>query len=62
VRDVPKNLLTASRPLIGASFKPADTFRSDVTRRPDGAAGYRSLAYQTACRCFQYVTPVQPAP
>lgn len=62
LRSVPNDLLTASRPVIGSSFRPADTFRTDVTHRPDGAAGYRALAYQTNCSCYQYVSPVRRTP
>jgi hypothetical protein len=56
------DFLSVTRPLIGSSFRPADTFRSDVTRRADGAAGFRSLAYQASCSCYQYVSPVKAAP
>jgi hypothetical protein len=37
----------------------ADTFRTDVTHRTDGVAGYRSLAYRDTCSCLQYVSPLQ---
>ena len=55
-------MLTAGRGLIGAGFVSADTFRTDLTRRTDGVAGYRRLAYQQSCSCFQYVSPVLPTP
>ena len=58
---VPGDLLVRSRPLIGRSFAPADTFRTDVTRRPDGAAGYRNFAFDDGCSCFQYTSPVTTA-
>jgi hypothetical protein len=60
--SAPGNLLSASRALIGARFQPADTFRTDVSRRPDGAAGYRALAYETGCSCYQYVGGVRTTP
>jgi hypothetical protein len=60
--EVPRDLLTSGRALLKASFKSADTFRTDVTNRTDGVAGYRSLAYQQDCSCFQYVSPVQATP
>lgn len=58
--EVANDLLTPSRPVIGG-FPHADTFRTDVTRRPDGAADYRDLAYQTNC-CYQHVSPVRRTP
>jgi hypothetical protein len=58
VPSLPTDLLTAARPLIAASFPPADTFRTDVSKRNDGAAGYRDLAFQDGCACFQYVSGV----
>lgn len=57
----PADLLLATRPLIGASFRPADTFRSDMTHRADGAAGFRDLTYEQSCSCFQYTSPVKNA-
>jgi len=60
--SMPADLLTSGRALIGRSFVPADTFRVDVTHRPDGVAGYRDLAYQQACGCFQYVSGVRSTP
>jgi hypothetical protein len=59
--SLPADLLAAVRPVIGTSYAPADTFRSDVTRRPDGAAGYRQLAYESGCSCFQYVSAIRTA-
>jgi hypothetical protein len=56
---VPLDLLTSGRALLGRNFASADTFRVDVTHRTDGVAGYRSLAYETSCSCYQYVSPVQ---
>src|SRR6185312_16205878 len=44
VGAVPADLLGRGRPLVGASFPPADTFASDTSRHVDGAAGYRDLA------------------
>jgi hypothetical protein len=60
--SMPADLLTSARTLLGKRFVPADTFRSDVTHRTDGVAGYRSLAYRQDCSCFQYVSPVQATP
>jgi hypothetical protein len=60
--DMPSDLLTSGRKLLGSSFVPADTFRVDVTHRTDGVAGYRDLAFQAACKCFQYVSGVKPTP
>ena len=62
MRSVPADVLTSGRRLLGNSFVPADTFRVDVTRRTDGVAGYRRLAYEKPCSCFQYVSGVLPAP
>ncbi len=59
--SMPPDLLTAGRMLIGRTFVSADTFRTDVTHRTDGAAGYRSLAYQQDCSCFQYVSQIRTA-
>ena len=58
VVSVPADLLGQARPLVGATFPPADTFRSDVRYHPDGAAGYRDLAYEQGCGCYQYVSTV----
>jgi hypothetical protein len=58
----PPDLLASGRVLLGKNFVSADTFRTDVTHRTDGVAGYRSLAYETNCKCFQYVSPVRPTP
>ena len=60
--DVPPDLLTSGRPLLGSTFVSSDTFRTDVTHRTDGVAGYRRLAYQEDCSCFQYVSGVLVAP
>ena len=56
--SIPADLLAAGRSLLGSTFVSADTFRTDVTRRTDGVAGYRELAYKQDCSCFQYVSPV----
>ncbi|HMC68324.1 MAG TPA: hypothetical protein VKJ07_04140, partial [Mycobacteriales bacterium] len=58
VKSVPGDLLGQARPLVGAAFPPPDTFRSDMSRHPDGAAGYRDLAYEQNCSCYQYVSRV----
>ncbi|MDP9101421.1 MAG: hypothetical protein M3N21_04655 [Actinomycetota bacterium] len=54
--------LSAAGARIGATFPAADTFRTDVSQRSDGAAGYRDLVYSAICSCFQYVGPVRVAP
>ena len=59
--SMPADLLTAGRALLRNTFVPADTFRVDVTSRTDGVVGYRDLAYEKACSCFQYVSPVKVA-
>jgi hypothetical protein len=59
VGSVPADLLGQARPLVGASFAPPDTFRSDMRHHPDGAGGYRDLAYEQKCGCYQYVSPVR---
>jgi hypothetical protein len=56
---MPADLLTSARQLLGKKFLSADTFRTDVTHRTDGVAGYRSVAYEQSCSCFQYVSGVQ---
>ncbi|HVV75399.1 MAG TPA: ABC transporter substrate-binding protein [Mycobacteriales bacterium] len=56
---LPANMIAASRPLIGDSFKSAATFRSDMRQHPDGVAAYRDLAYEQSCSCYQYVSPIR---
>lgn len=58
---IPADLFSASRPLIGTGFPSADTFRTDVTRRVDGAGGYRDLSYEQSRSCFQYTSPIKDA-
>jgi hypothetical protein len=58
---VPADLFTAARPLLGSSFLSADTFRTDVTHRVDGAGGFRDLTYDQRCSCFQYTSPIKDA-
>jgi hypothetical protein len=60
--DLPADVLTKGRALIGKSFVSAATYRTDVTRRTDGAAAYRPLAYQDDCACFRYVGPLTNTP
>ena len=59
---VPRDLLTSGRALLGSTFVSADTFRTDVTHRTDGVAGYRDIAFRDDCKCFQYVSPVRATP
>ena len=59
VPTVPRNLFAAGRALLGQAFLSADTFRVDVTHHTDGVAGYRQLAFEQDCQCFQYVSPVK---
>ena len=56
---VPGDLVVAAHRAVGATFRPADTFRSDVSRRVDGASAYRDLAYDQDCSCYQYTSPVR---
>ena len=58
-RTMPRDLLTSGRALLGKSFVSADTFRTDVTHRTDGVAGFRSVAFREDCGCYQYVSPVK---
>lgn len=57
--SVPPDLLTSGRRLLGSTFASADTFRTDVSQHTDGVAGYRTLAFEQSCTCFQYVSGVQ---
>lgn len=57
-KAVTSELLGQARPLVRASFPPPDTFRSDMSRHSDGAAGYRDIAYEQNCGCYQYVSAV----
>lgn len=45
-------------------YEAASTFRSGFApgRLHDGAMAYRLFAFGAACGCFDYVTPVRPAP
>lgn len=61
VGSVSGDLLSRASSLVRASFPPADTFRTDMTSRYDGADGYHDLVYQDACSCFQYVGAVRAA-
>lgn len=54
VGSAPTNLLGLARAKVGASFAPADTFKSDMSKRPDGVAAIRTLAFSSSCSCFQY--------
>jgi ABC-type branched-subunit amino acid transport system substrate-binding protein len=49
---------------LGATFRPAATFRSLLgpDRTHDGAAGYRLLAFSSACTCYRYTSPVRSLP
>jgi hypothetical protein len=54
-------LLGVAGPAVGASFPPADTYKSDMNRgRTDGVSAYLDLAYQEDCSCFQYVSGLRP--
>jgi len=59
IPTVPRNLFSVGRGVLGKTFVSADTFRVDVTRRTDGVAGYRQLAFKQDCQCFQYVSGVK---
>jgi hypothetical protein len=56
--DLPRDLLTSGRALLGSRFVSPATYRVDVTKRTDGMAGFRPLAYLDGCECFEYVGPV----
>ncbi len=49
---------------LGGSFRSASTFRTALGagRTHDGAAAYRLLAFDDACSCYRYRTPVRPLP
>ena len=49
---------------LGSRFQPAATFRSSLsaTTTHDGASQYRLVAYNAACNCYRYTTPVRPLP
>jgi hypothetical protein len=59
LHGVPGDLVMAARRAVGSSFRPADTFRSDITHRADGAAAYRDLTFEQDCSCYQYTSPVR---
>ena len=46
---------------LGGTFRPASTFSTAFgpTRTHDGASGYRLIAYQEACNCYRYTSPVR---
>ena len=46
---------------LGRRYASVMTFATDFSRRPDGAAAYRPIAYQSGCDCFRYVGPQQAA-
>lgn len=47
---------------LGETFRPASTFRASFSpgRTHDGASGYRLIAFQDACKCYAYTSPVRP--
>lgn len=49
---------------LGTSFRPASTFRTAFgpARTHDGVTGYRMTAFQDACTCYRYTSPVRPLP
>jgi ABC-type branched-subunit amino acid transport system substrate-binding protein len=49
---------------LGATFHSASTFRTlfQPTRPHDGAGAYRLMAYQEACGCYRYTSPVRGLP
>jgi hypothetical protein len=57
--DLPVNLFSAARPIIGDTFRSSATFRSDMRGHSDGVAAYRDLAYEQGCSCYQYVSPIR---
>lgn len=60
--DIPRDVMTSGREALGSSFVSPSTYRVDVTKRTDGMAGYRPLAFLDSCTCFQYVGPLVKAP
>jgi hypothetical protein len=46
---------------LNNSFRPASTFRTSFSpgRTHDGASGYRLIAFQSACKCYAYVSGVR---
>ena len=47
---------------LGSAYVSPATYRVDVSKRTDGMAGFRPLAYLEDCECFQYVGPVVATP
>ena len=49
---------------LGGAFRPASTFRTSLApgRTHDGAGGYRLLAFNDSCGCFEYRSPVRVMP
>ncbi|MFN2538659.1 MAG: ABC transporter substrate-binding protein [Mycobacteriales bacterium] len=49
---------------LGDRFRAAATFRTTYApgRTHDGASSYRLQAFQDACTCYKYVTPLRPLP
>lgn len=49
---------------LGGAFRPASTFRTSFApgRTHDGAGGYRLLAFNDSCACFEYRSPVRALP
>ena len=60
--DLPADLFTSGRVALGSSYVSPATYRVDVSKRSDGMAGFRPLAYLENCECFQYVGPVVSTP
>ena len=55
------DLVSRARAALGSTFPPASTFTSVSTPdRVDGAGSYRDLAFDDACRCFQYTSGDRP--
>lgn len=49
---------------LASTFKSASTFRTffGPTRPHDGAGAYRLMAYQDACGCYRYTSPITGLP
>ena len=60
--DMPADLFTSGRVALGSTYVSPATYRVDVSKRSDGMAGFRPLAYLEDCECFQYVGPVVATP
>lgn len=47
---------------LGTRYKPVSTFVTDWSKRVDGSAVFRTLAYVPSCKCIQYTGPQEVLP